>query len=109
METVIYFDRQTAQDIPPGSGTGKHPDQQTDSGNHTRSLTDDPQPGKDRRKRDNRERIGQGEQLLVINNFTDQVLTRNYSVPDDARLLIGNYDDDEGQTLRPYEAKVYQF
>ena len=54
-------------------------------------------------------RIGQGEQLLVINNFTDQVLTRNYSVPDDARLLIGNYDDDEGQTLRPYEAKVYQF
>ena len=54
-------------------------------------------------------RIGQGEQLLVINNFTDQVLTRNYSVPDDARLLIGNYDDDEGQTLRPYEAKVYKF
>lgn len=47
--------------------------------------------------------------LLVITNYTDQQLTRHYNHPVDAKLLISNYADDAGDTLRPYEAKVYQF
>ncbi|MTV82029.1 glycoside hydrolase family 13 protein [Secundilactobacillus folii] len=47
--------------------------------------------------------------LLVISNFTAQRLTRKFSYPEDAKLLIGNYADDQGNTLRPYETKVYQY
>lgn len=47
--------------------------------------------------------------LLVINNYTDQTLQRHYDVPDGAKLLITNYADDAGETIRPYEAKVYQY
>ncbi|QEA32668.1 alpha-glucosidase [Leuconostoc carnosum] len=54
-------------------------------------------------------RVGKKDQLLVINNFTDQKLTREYHVPSDAELIISNYSDDQGETLRPYEAKVYLF
>lgn len=54
-------------------------------------------------------RVGEKDQLLVINNFTDQKLTRGYHVPSDAELIISNYSDDQGEALRPYEAKVYLF
>lgn len=47
--------------------------------------------------------------LLVILNYTDQVMERHYMVPKTAKLLISNYSDDQGDTLRPYEAKVYQY
>lgn len=47
--------------------------------------------------------------LLVITNYTDKKLERHYDVPTDAKLLISNYEDDAGDTIRPYEAKVYQF
>ena len=42
-------------------------------------------------------------------NYTDQTLQRHYDVPDGAKLLITNYADDAGETIRPYEAKVYQY
>lgn len=54
-------------------------------------------------------RVGQNESLLVINNFTSETLTRDYHVPDNASVLISNYEDDALTTLRPYEAKVYRF
>lgn len=47
--------------------------------------------------------------LLVILNYTDQSVERHYAVPNTAKLLISNYSDDQGDTLRPYEAKVYQY
>jgi oligo-1,6-glucosidase len=47
--------------------------------------------------------------LLVILNYTDQAVERHYAVPKTAKLLISNYSDDQGDTLRPYEAKVYQY
>lgn len=47
--------------------------------------------------------------LIVITNYTDQTLQRHYDVPDGAKLLITNYADDAGETIRPYEAKVYQY
>ena len=47
--------------------------------------------------------------LLVITNYTDQTLQRHYDVPDGAKHLITNYADDAGETIRPYEAKVYQY
>ena len=31
------------------------------------------------------------------------------NVPADAKLLISNYEDDQNGTIRPYEAKVYQY
>lgn len=52
-------------------------------------------------------RVGENDTLLVISNFTSDTLTRDYQVPETATLIIGNYDDDAGTTLRPYEAKVY--
>jgi oligo-1,6-glucosidase len=54
-------------------------------------------------------RVGNNEQLLVINNFTDNIVTRDYSVPTNAKILVSNYADDKAETLRPYESKVYQF
>lgn len=47
--------------------------------------------------------------LLVITNYTNKTLQRHYDIPADAKLLIANYSDDAGETIRPYEAKVYQF
>lgn len=47
--------------------------------------------------------------LLVILNYTDQIVQRHYDVPNTAHLLISNYADDQGDTIRPYEAKVYQY
>lgn len=49
-----------------------------------------------------------GETLLVISNFTDKEITRDYGQKD-GQLLIGNYDDDKNMDLRPYESKVYLF
>ncbi|CAK1224450.1 MULTISPECIES: glycoside hydrolase family 13 protein [Fructobacillus] len=54
-------------------------------------------------------RIGDDQELLIINNFTDQNLERDYPVPADAQLLISNYQDDLGLKLRPYEAKAYLY
>ena len=54
-------------------------------------------------------RISDDAQLLVISNFTEKMQKRHYERPDSATVLISNYDDDLGDTLRPYEAKVYLF
>ncbi|MGY5339489.1 glycoside hydrolase family 13 protein [Levilactobacillus spicheri] len=51
----------------------------------------------------------QGQTLLVMTNFTDQTVQRDYQQATANELLISNYDDDQGQTLRPYESKVYLF
>lgn len=48
------------------------------------------------------------ETLLVISNFTDQTVTRDYQQSQGKRL-IGNYDDDLNMEIRPYETKVYLF
>nr|WP_263849466.1 alpha-glucosidase C-terminal domain-containing protein [Secundilactobacillus similis] len=50
-----------------------------------------------------------GQTLLVISNFTSDTLNRHYDRPSEAKVLVGNYDDDAGETLRPYETKVYQY
>lgn len=47
--------------------------------------------------------------LLVVLNYTAEKLERHYQIPVDAKLLISNYTDDMGDSLRPYEAKVYQY
>ncbi|WP_434433356.1 glycoside hydrolase family 13 protein [Lactiplantibacillus paraplantarum] len=50
------------------------------------------------------------QHLLVICNFTAATQTRHFEVlPADAHLLISNYDEDQQDVLRAYEAKVYQF
>ncbi|CAH1854259.1 glycoside hydrolase family 13 protein [Convivina praedatoris] len=54
-------------------------------------------------------RVSADEELLIINNFTNETITRDYQVPANATILIGNYEDDAKSTLRPYEAKVYHF
>lgn len=46
------------------------------------------------------------QKLIVISNFTNQSLSRNY-VDETFDLLISNYDDDQGNLLRPYESKAY--
>lgn len=51
----------------------------------------------------------QGKTLLVLSNFTAQAVSRDYSQATASDLLISNYDDDKGTTLRPYESKVYLF
>ena len=50
-----------------------------------------------------------GQAILVISNFTDQTLSRDYGQGKANELLISNYDDDKGAELRPYESKVYLF
>ena len=47
--------------------------------------------------------------LLVITNYTNKTLQRHFDVPAGAKVLISNYDDDAGDTIRPYEARVYQY
>lgn len=51
----------------------------------------------------------EGQTLLVLSNFTDQTVTRDYDQANATERLIGNYEDDQGTTLRPYESKVYVF
>ena len=56
-------------------------------------------------------RTYENEHLMVLCNFTDHEVSVTDAVmgqiPDGAEKLIANYADDMGQTLRPYEAKVY--
>ena len=47
--------------------------------------------------------------LVVILNYTNKNLTRHYDLPSHAKILISNYADDQGDNIRPYEAKVYQY
>lgn len=47
------------------------------------------------------------QSVLVLSNFTDKVVTRDYGQTKFSELLINNYLDDQGTTLRPYESKVY--
>ncbi|MGQ2375422.1 glycoside hydrolase family 13 protein [Companilactobacillus zhachilii] len=47
--------------------------------------------------------------LLIIANYTDKELQKEYDIPDNAKEIISNYSTDQGDKLRPYEAKVYQF
>lgn len=49
----------------------------------------------------------QGKTLLVISNFTADTVTRDYGQGKADKLVISNYDDDQGTELRPYESKVY--
>lgn len=51
----------------------------------------------------------EGQTLLVLSNFTDQTVTRDYDQANATERLIGNCEDDQGTTLRPYESKVYVF
>jgi oligo-1,6-glucosidase len=46
--------------------------------------------------------------LLVVANFTKETIMREYAAGQ-GKLLLSNYEDDQGKTLRPYEAKVYEF
>ena len=41
--------------------------------------------------------------------FDDWLRAQMEQIPDGAEKLISNYADDMGQTLRPYEAKVYRY
>ena len=58
-------------------------------------------------------RTYENEHLMVLCNFTDHEVSVTDAVmeqiPDGAAKLISNYADDMGQTLRPYEAKVYRY
>ncbi|KRM07089.1 trehalose-6-phosphate hydrolase [Liquorilactobacillus ghanensis DSM 18630] len=51
----------------------------------------------------------QGQVLLVISNFTSKQISRHFEVPTTKSRLIANYDDDQGDRLRPYETKVYAY
>ncbi|TFZ19549.1 alpha-glucosidase [Limosilactobacillus fermentum] len=46
--------------------------------------------------------------LLVVANFTKETIKREYAAGQ-GKFLLSNYEDDMGETLRPYEAKVYEF
>ena len=58
-------------------------------------------------------RTYENEHLMVLCNFTDHEVSVTDAVmeqiPDGAEKLISNYADDMGQTLRPYEARVYRY
>lgn len=52
----------------------------------------------------------EGKTLLVIGNFTDKKIKRNYNIPEDKRMVIGNYEDSYSENeLRPYEVRVYEY
>lgn len=52
----------------------------------------------------------EGKSILVIANFSANKVIRKYTdLNTNNKLLISNYDDDEEDVLRPYEAKVYYF
>ncbi|MCP9329113.1 glycoside hydrolase family 13 protein [Liquorilactobacillus satsumensis] len=50
-----------------------------------------------------------GKTILVMSNFTDKSVNRDYGIKQENKLLISNYTDDQGTKLRPYEAKAYLF
>jgi Glycosidases len=50
-----------------------------------------------------------GETLLVISNFASHDVDRDYGQNRAVKRIIGNYAEDQGSTLRPYETKVYLF
>lgn len=54
-------------------------------------------------------RVTDDEELLVVANFTDHNVQRDFVVPAGATQVISNYVDDAGHMLRPYEAKVYRY
>lgn len=49
------------------------------------------------------------QDLLVISNFTERTVQRWYDLSQQSNKLklLGNYADDQNETLRPYECKVY--
>ncbi|WP_179231679.1 hypothetical protein [Limosilactobacillus reuteri] len=47
--------------------------------------------------------------LFVTLNLTYETVKCNYNVPANAKLRINNYYYDQNDTIRPYEAKVYQY
>jgi len=47
------------------------------------------------------------QSLLVVANYTDQIIQTEVTPNSNSNLLISNYDDDRGSELRPFEAKVY--
>ncbi|KRM19816.1 glucosidase [Ligilactobacillus acidipiscis DSM 15836] len=49
----------------------------------------------------------QGEELLVISNFTSEAISRNYGQENARKLLVSNYSDDKQNELRPFESKAY--
>jgi Glycosidases len=51
----------------------------------------------------------EGKTLLVLSNFTDVTVERNYEQSEATELLINNYADDLNTKLRPYESKAYLF
>ncbi|AVI93376.1 Oligo-1,6-glucosidase [Oenococcus oeni] len=51
----------------------------------------------------------EGKTLLIISNFTDKIVSRDYGQSNASSLLIDNYEDDKVNELRPYEAKAYLF
>ncbi|EJO01344.1 glucosidase [Oenococcus oeni AWRIB418] len=51
----------------------------------------------------------EGKTLLLISNFTDKIVSRDYGQSNASSLLIDNYEDDKVNELRPYEAKAYLF
>lgn len=53
-------------------------------------------------------RTNDDTKLIIILNFTNQTLIRDYQLSPDKTRLISNYPDDLDVTLRPYEAKVYK-
>ncbi|MEX3609441.1 alpha-glucosidase [Rothia sp. LK2588] len=53
-------------------------------------------------------RAHNGEKLLILANFTDREVTRDYLGMHGGESVISNYPDDAGEQLRPYEAKVYR-
>ena len=49
-----------------------------------------------------------GQTLLVISNFTDKEVSRDYGQDTADELLISNYED-KSENLRPYETRAYLF
>ncbi|KRN28854.1 alpha-glucosidase [Lactobacillus selangorensis] len=47
------------------------------------------------------------QRLTVIVNFTDKQFEYEDAAQPQAKLLLSNYPDDDGTTLRPFEAKIY--
>ena len=54
------------------------------------------------------ERRTETETLLVLCNFTGKEIENPISA-EGMELLLGTYGDDESETLRPYEARMYYF
>ncbi|WP_057895732.1 glycoside hydrolase family 13 protein [Liquorilactobacillus oeni] len=50
-----------------------------------------------------------GKTLLVISNFTDKTVSRDYDQANADKLLISNYGNDTGTKFRAYETRAYLF